>query len=178
MSSPTVFISYRHGDPSTNIANVIHNALSAVADGLGFDIFMDQHEIEPADLFDEVIIDGLDRTTHFLVVLDNDYWASPYCRKELGRAISRFEQGEKVRILFVKADAIDPQNMVFDKDRAVGRITSDDPLIKRVGDLQFLGPFDNGRRLERLKYEDRAVMRDQVYQLIQELKRVLPRRVS
>src|SRR5688572_22571301 len=87
MPRPTVFISYRHGDPSTLMAREVYTALAAISDGLHFDLFMDQNDIEPAALFDKVILDGLDRTTHFLVLLDNQYWASSYCRKELAHAI-------------------------------------------------------------------------------------------
>lgn len=175
MSAPTVFISYRHGEPATQIANAVYTALSAVSEGMGFELFMDQHAIEPADLFDQVILDGLNRTTHFLALLDNDYWASPYCRKELAHAVSRYEKKEPVRLLFVMAGPIKPEYMTFASDRAAGRITSTDALVKRIGDLQFLGPFTPGRRLERLKYEDRAALGDQISTLIDELARVLPK---
>lgn len=173
MPAPTVFISYRHGDPSTEIANALYNALSAVAPGMGFEIFMDRHAVEPADLFDKVILDGLSRTTHFLALLDNDYWASTYCRKELAHAVTRYEQGEPVRLLFVMAGPIKPEFLTLDPDRAAGLIPSD-PLFRRIGDLQFLGPFDKGGRLERLKYENRAALHDQIKYLIDELERVMP----
>lgn len=176
MARPTIFISYRHGDPSTVIAREVYTALDAVADGLGFDLFMDQHDIEPADLFDEVILEGLDRTTHFLALLDNEYWASSYCRKELAHAITRYEKHEPVRILFVKAGAIRPEYMMLKRDREAGRITTE-PLIERIGDLQFLGPFDRARRLDRLKHENLAELRDQISDLIDELARVLPQPV-
>lgn len=174
MTGRTVFISYRHGDPSTLIAREVHTALEAVSDGLGFGLFMDQNDIEPADLYDKVIIEGLNRTTHFLALLDNEYWASKYCRKELAHAIERYEKGEPVKILFVKAGAIKPEYMMLKKDRAAGNIKTE-PLIERIGDLQFLGPFDKARRLERLKAEDVHVLRDQISGLIDELARVLPK---
>jgi hypothetical protein len=173
MPRPTVFISYRHGDPSTLIANEVHTALDAVADGLGFDLFMDQNDIEPADRFDDVILEGLNRTTHFLALLDNEYWASKYCRKELAHAITRYEKGEPVRILFVKAGAIKPEYLMLKKDREAGHIKTE-PLIERVGDLQFLGPFDKARRLQRLKPESINDLRDQISDLIDELARVIP----
>jgi hypothetical protein len=174
MPRPTVFISYRHGDPSTLIAREVHTALDAVADGLGFDLFMDQHDNEPGDLFDKVILEGLDRTTHFLALLDNDYWASKYCHKELAHAITRYEKGDPVRILFVKAGAIKPEYMMLKKDREAGQIKTE-PLIERIGDLQFLGPFDKARRLERLTPENINNLRDQISDLIDELARVLPK---
>jgi len=173
MSSATIFISYRHGEPSTRIADALYTALSAVSDGMGFELVMDKSAIAPADLFDRKILDGLNRTTHFLALLDNEYWASDYCRKELAHAVNRFENGEDVLLLFVMAGAIKPQFMTFDRDRASGRISSD-PLIKRIGDLQFLGPFSKTRRLERLKYEEPSALDDQISGLIDQLERVLP----
>lgn len=173
MAGPTVFISYRHGSPGTEIANTVYTAFSAVAEGMGFEIFMDQHSFEPSDLFDQKILEGLGRTTHFLALLDNDYWASPYCRKELAHAVTRWEKRENIRLLFVMAGPIKPEFMTFKGDRASGRISTD-ALIQRVGDLQFLGPFTPERRLERLKYENRAQMGDQIRLLIDEFERVMP----
>jgi hypothetical protein len=175
MSSATIFISYRHGEPSTRIADGLYTALSAVSDGMDFELVMDAHEIAPSDRFDQRILDGLNRTTHFLALLDNQYWASDYCHKELAHAVNRFEKGEDVRLLFVMAGAILPKYLTFDKDRASGRINSPDPLIKRIGDLQFLGPFDEARRLERLSYENPAKLDDQFHELIRQLERVLPK---
>lgn len=174
MPGPTVFVSYRHGEPSTEIADALYKALSVVADGMGFELFMDRQDVEPSDRFDETILDGLNRTTHFIALLDNDYWLSAYCRKELAHAVTRYEQGQPVRLLFVMAGPIRPEVMTFDRDRASGRISTD-PLIKRIGDLHFMGPFSKARRLERIKWEDRAEMGDQIGRLIDELERVLPK---
>jgi hypothetical protein len=175
MSTATIFISYRHGDPSTGIADALYTALSAVAEGLEFELVMDTSLLEPSDLFDPKILAGLDRATHFLALIDNQYWASSYCRKEMARAVSRFESHDGIRLLFVMAGAIHPQYMTFAGDRASGAISSE-PLIKRVGDLQFLGPFSNTRRLERLAWEDPARLSDQISGLIDQLVRVLPAR--
>jgi hypothetical protein len=173
MATPTVFISYRHGEPSTMIANAVYTALSAVSHGMGFELFMDQHAVEPAALFDEEILEGLGRTSHFLALLDNDYWASSYCRKELAHAVNRFENGEAVKLLFVKAGPVKPEYMTLDRDRLSGLISSV-PRFRRIGDVQFLGPFDRGRRLDRLRYESPAQLGDQISELIDELTKVMP----
>jgi hypothetical protein len=60
------------------------------------------------------------------------------------------------------------------KDRAAGNIKTE-PIIERIGDLQFLGPFDKNRRLDRLKPETLHELRDQISNLIDELIRVLPK---
>ena len=171
----TVFISYRHAAPTTDIANRLFTALAPPAEVWEADVFMDDHAIEPADLFDAEIIAALDRTTHFIVLLTNGYWASAYCRKEVARVVERFETGGGVRLLFVLVEELDPNHFTFSRDRAAGRIRSDSPLIARIGDVQFLGPFDENRRLVRLSWEDEAKLGDQLAQLVKRLERVITR---
>ena len=172
MSSATIFISYRHEEPSTRIADALYTALSAVSDGMGFELVMDKNEIAPSDLFDQKILDGLNRTTHFLALLDNEYWASDYCRKELAHAVNRFENGEHVLLLFVMAGAIKPEYMTFDRDRALGphRFRS----AFRRSATAVSRSFQQDSRLERLKYEEPSVLDDQISGLIDQLERVLP----
>jgi hypothetical protein len=173
MAKPTVFISYRHGAPSTSIARKLHTALKVISEALKFDVFMDEHDVEPADLFDKKIVAGLKETTHFIALIDNEYWTSEYCRKELGHAISGYEKNGKPLLLFVQAGSIDPQYLTIDAIRAEGKIKSRDPLIKRISDVQFLGPFSRNRRLERLRFENSAKLQDQILSLTEELVRVL-----
>lgn len=170
---PAIFISYRHSDPSAQIAGKLYEALLPAAETWGADLFMDQHALEPADLFDSKIIAGLDRTTHFIALLNNSYWNSDYCRKEIARVIERFEKDRSVRPLFVKEQEFNLQHFTFDKDRRVGRIKTVDPLVIRVGDLQFLGPFNRAGQLERLAWENEARLSDQLAKLVDELQRVV-----
>jgi hypothetical protein len=177
MSKPTIFISYRHAPPTAAIASRLYIALVPAAEVWEADVFMDEQDLEPADLFDTTIIAALDRTTHFIVLLTNAYWSSPYCRKEMARIVERFEHDRSVRLLFVMVEELQPEHFTFAKDRASGRIVSDDPVLRTVGDVQFLGPFDESRRLVRLKYDNDALLGDQLAQLIRRLERVItPRR--
>ena len=134
---------------------------------------MDDHEVEPADLFDEKIVSALDRTTHFVVLLTNAYWGSDYCRKEVARIVERFEAQAPVRLLFVLVEDLNPDYFLFTRDRLAGRIKSTSPLIEKIGDVQFLGPFDENRRLVRLAWENEARLGDQIAQLIRRLQRVI-----
>src|SRR5262249_6638397 len=88
-SRSTIFLSYRHASPTTEIANKLYEALGPPADTWGAQVFMDDHDIEPADLFDQKIIAALDSTTHFIALLTNSYWNSTYCRKEVARVVER-----------------------------------------------------------------------------------------
>lgn len=51
-----------------------------------------------------------------------------------------------------------------------------DPLVKRLGDVQFLGPFDANQRLVRLAWENEAELGDQIASLIDGLERTLKQR--
>jgi hypothetical protein len=170
---PTIFLSYRHAPPTTDIASKLFVALVPAAEAWDADVFMDDHDIEPADLFDQKILAALDRTTHFVVLLTNSYWSSEYCRKELARAVERFEKGRKALLLFVKVEELDPKYFTFAKDRVSGRINSDNPLIENVGNVQFLGPFNEARQLVRLQWENEARLGDQLAQLVKRLELVV-----
>lgn len=172
-TTPTVFISYRHEEPTTTIARKLHTALVPATEFWGADLFMDEHEVEPGDLVDETILGALDRTTHFIVLLTNSYWGSAYCRKELARAVERFETARSVRPLFVKVEELDPAHFTFAKDRASGRINSEHPVIQKIGDVNFLGPFDGQMRLVRMDWEHAGIFSDQIGQLVKRLERVI-----
>jgi hypothetical protein len=172
-AAPGIFISYRHAPPTTAIARELYTALVPPAEAWGAELFMDEQDIEPAELFDEVIVGALDRCTDFVVLLSNGYWSSAYCRKELLRVLGRFERERSVRLHFVKVDELDPAHFSFAKDRAAGRIVSDDAQVQRIGDVQFLGPFDAYGRLVRLSWEQPAGLSDQLGQLVQRLGRVV-----
>jgi hypothetical protein len=171
--APTLFISYRHASPTTDIAARLREQLLPAAEGWNAEVFLDDNALEPSSLLDRGILAALNRTTHFIVLLTSGYWASAYCRLELARAIERFENKENIRLLFVLAQKLDPKHYITEKDRAAGRITSDDPLIARLSDIVFLGPFNAQRQLVRLEYEHPAVLDDQLADLIARLERVI-----
>jgi hypothetical protein len=173
-----IFISYRHegpDPPTTALARRLRAALTPATEVWDADLFMDDHDLEPAELFDPKILQALDRTTHFIVLLTNSYWGSEYCRKELNRVIDRFERDRSVRLLFVKVDELDPNYFMFNKDRTAGRLQSVHPVIDKIGDVQFLGPFDEQLRLVRLKWEQPGVLVDQIGQLVKRVERVVER---
>ena len=172
-AAPTIFISYSHTLPTTDIAARLRKKLLAPADVWHAEIFLDEQALNPSDLLDASIFTVLERTTHFIVLLTSDYWDSTYCRQEVGRAIERFENKEPIRLLFVLAEELDPNHYVLDRDRQMGRIKSDDPLVRRLGDVVFLGPFNDQGRLVRLQWENLAVLTDQLAQLVKRLERVI-----
>ena len=176
MTAPCIFISYRHAPPTTPIARELYTALVPPCEAWGAELFMDEQAIEPAELYDPVIVGALDRCTDCVVLLSNAYWASTYCRKELLRVLGRFETDRSARLHFVMVDKLDPNHFTFAKDRAAGRIVSDDPVVQRIGDVQFLGPFDDYGRLVRLQWDQPAALGDQVAQLVERLGKVVAKK--
>ena len=59
------------------------------------------------------------------------------------------------------------------KDRASGRINSEHPVIQKIGDVNFLGPFDGQLRLVRMDWEHAGIFSDQIGQLVKRLERVI-----
>jgi hypothetical protein len=173
MTAPCIFISYKHAPPTTPIARDLYTALVPASEAWGAELFMDEQAIEPAGLFDPVIVAALDRCTDCIVLLSNAYWASAYCRKELLRVLGRFETDRSARLHFVMVEKLDPNHFTFAKDRAAGRIVSDDPVVQKIGDVQFLGPFDDYGRLVRLQWDQPALLGDQIAQLVERLGKVV-----
>ena len=173
MANSHLFISYKHGDPSTRIAKSLYDYLDAVSDALKFEIFMDDEALRASDNWQEIIDQALAKATHFIALLGTDYWLSGACQHELCKAVERFETEGSPKLLFVMAESIRPDLFTFDKSRRTGRLSSSNPTINKVGDLQFLGPFDDNNRLVRLAWEHPAIFNDQLAQLLERLERTL-----
>lgn len=173
MTSNYIFISYKHGDPSTRIAKHLYDHLSAVSDALDITLYMDDKDNLGGDPWSVNVETALNLTTHFIALLDTQYWLSKECRRELLHALNRFENTRVPRLLFVKAQEIRPDLFRFDKDRAKGELVSPEPQVQAIGDLHFLGPFDDNLRLVRLYSDDPPRMQDQIAQLLDRLERVL-----
>ena len=90
--------------------------------------------------------------------------------------LGRYERDASVRLHFIKVQELDPNHFTFAKDRAAGRLVSDDAQVQRIGDVQFLGPFDDYGRLVSLAWDQPARMSDQLGQLVKRLERVVGKR--
>ncbi|MFC4706345.1 MULTISPECIES: toll/interleukin-1 receptor domain-containing protein [Paraburkholderia] len=172
-----MFISYRHGDPWTRIARKFHNHLLPISGPLGFTLFLDDSDIQAADRFETIIKNNLDKTSHFIVLLCDDYWLSEWCRKELDYAVRRYQETGTPRLLFVLAEAMNPHYLIFDAAHPTGTLRDADggeSQLSRVSDLLFLGPFDPNLRLVRLDLENPVRLADQIHEMSVRLQRTLP----
>lgn len=76
-----VFISYRRTD-SRDVAVQLHDELS----GRGFDVFLDTHDIRPAEPFQEMLWHRLADCDVTIMLDTKDYFGSKWTAQELGRS--------------------------------------------------------------------------------------------
>ena len=172
---PVVFISYKHSDYSTQVARKLSDALEVVSDSLGIRVFLDE-EINPSEEWKAKVNGVMEEMTHFVALLTTEYLLkrSTECRRELLTAVHRYEDGRKTKLLFVLVDDIPPHLISLSEDRKAGRLVSDDPRVEKLGDINFLGPYNDAKQLVRLEWENEARLRDQIKQLIDRFQRTLP----
>lgn len=142
-----VFISYKHG-AMTPVAQKFHNKLRISGPAMGLaSSFLDASALKAGTPWRAEVEKALAEATRFVAFLEDDYWLSDECQIELRHAVDRWQKGEEMRLLFVKAGEIAPEWLVLDDAPAAGGTPADETKrqLKRVGDLQFLGPFDTAR---------------------------------
>lgn len=168
MSKPLVFISYKHNVPWARFAQRFHLKLAPMAAALGYSVFLDNVAIKGGDVWRREIQDKLSETTHFVAFLCDEYWQSAECRKELHFTLGGFRKRGVPRLLFVLAERMKPEFLIFDSREKAGEV------VNAVGDLQFLGPFDAQHRLVRLEWDNAAKLSDQMAVLADRLVDTLP----
>ncbi|NPT56730.1 toll/interleukin-1 receptor domain-containing protein [Paraburkholderia elongata] len=166
MATPFVFLSYKHGDPWTRIAKRFHTRLRAVSKGMGFQLFMDDKVIKGGDLWSDEVEHSLEKSTHFIAMLCDEYWESEQCQRELLHAVKRYEASKVPRLLFVLVEMMRPEYLTFDEARQSGTLSGKNKKLEKVSDVHFLGPFDDKLRLERLEWNDASRLSDQLAQLV------------
>ena len=171
MTQPLIFVSYRHGPHWTMLAEALHLKLEAIAEGVGFELFLDSEDIRAGENWKALVDDALARCTHFVALLCDEYWTrSNQCLRELFEAVRRHENsGGEPRLLFVLAAEMKPELLKLDGARKRGELLSDDPQLKALGDINFLGPFDNNYRLESLDWQRSKRLDRQLAQLVERL---------
>lgn len=170
MSRPLIFLSYRHGPTWTQLANTLHLKLETVAEGVGFDTFLDSEDIRAGQGWQAKVDAALEGCSHFIALLSDEYWVkSNQCLRELYRAVERYEATGSPRLLFVLGSEMRPDLLKLDGARQGGKLNSPDPQLKALGDINFLGPFDKNYRLETLARGNAARLDRQCAQLVERL---------
>lgn len=176
VSSSFVFLSYKRSPKTTPVAERLFERCDAQLSGRGFETFFDRQYIEAGVDWLKSIEGCLAKTTHFLALISIDYWRSDECRREFGIALDRYETTGSPRLLLVLADKLEPNDLPMDKLRVKAELQADPeaaPSIARIaklGQINFLGPYDAAGRLVRLKYESEFLLDDQLAQLVEDIK--------
>lgn len=166
-----VFVSYKHDEPWSRMAQELDLKLRNMAPTYGYEVFFDRR-MESGVLWSDAIDEALDVTTHFIVLLSDPYWASKECQRELQCMVRRYESAKRdgkppPHLLFVLAGDVDAASLTLDAARKSGTLSSEDPQINRLSDVNFLGPYDlNGvGKLEILDWSDKQRLERQLGQL-------------
>lgn len=166
-----IFISYKRASITTPIAETFYRKVKINLEGIGFkNTFFDRKSIEAGDHWSQAIDDALDRTTHFIALLSDEYWLSEQCQRELLGAVERNESGGSPILLFVLTELMDPQALVIDRTQSRGALQRKFPQIERLSEINFLGPYDDAGRLIRLNCTDPMLLGDQIFRLIETIK--------
>jgi hypothetical protein len=157
MTTPLVFISYRHGPRWTFLAQALHLKLEAVSEWSGFDLFLDSDAIRAGEDWKRKVDAALESCSHFVALLTDDYWVrSNECLRELYWAVDRWEASGRgsPRLLFVHVVDLPPSKLVLDSARQRGELKSDEAGLRSLGQINFLGPFDEDYRLVTIDERD------------------------
>ena len=177
MSDQFLFLSYKRGPATTPAAQRLYDRLRVQSPKT--ETFFDQKSIDVGDAWEPAIDASLARTTHFLAFISIDYWLSAQCRRELDLALARYEACPKPppprvpRMLFVLTDKLDPNDLSLDVGKARARVAGMPDAagrVARIGQINFLGPYDAAGRLVRLRLEDQALLDDQLADLVAAIK--------
>jgi hypothetical protein len=164
MAANRVFISYKHEPPWVDMAGKFRIKLANYAPEWNLDYFIDSRQIAAGTPWRASVDEALAGCTHLLVLLCDTWWESDECQRELKTVLERRAAGADVAPYFVLAEAMKPQYLRFAAD---GSAIGD---VRRVGDFQFLGPYDDARRLVALQSMPPAQWGDAVEKMLTTLK--------
>ena len=174
MALKKIFISYKRGEPTTHVAELLFKKIRInLGKSYGFaEPFFDKRSIDAGDLWGQEIDLALAETTHFIALLSDEYWLSEQCQRELLAAVNRFEQSGLPKLLFVLTELMDPNALSLAGDDKTAGLKTPFPKVEHLGQINFLGPYDNTGRLSKLKCKDDIALKDQLYDLVQDIKKV------
>ena len=174
MPDKHIFISYSRAEPTARIANLLYKRIRVNLGGHGFaEPFFDWESVAAGERWRERIESALDRATHFIALLSDDYWLSDNCQCELKGAVERWEAANtRPRLLFVLTERMDPSALIMQRGERSAKIDSNVARIERLSEINFLGPYDAAGRLIRLDCNNDLHLSDQLYELVQDLRAI------
>lgn len=173
MTSKKIFISYKRGEPTTAIAELLYKMIKVNLTAYGFsETFFDKQSIDAGTPWNPVIDQALIETTHFIALLSVDYWLSEQCQQELLDAVERWQQHGLPKLLFILTEELDPNALQMSGNTQSAILNTPFPKVKHLGQINFLGPYDQTGRLSVLKCNDLPALKSQLFKMLQELKAI------
>lgn len=80
-ATPDVFISYRHADTQTPATDIYYSLIKE-----GHSVFLDDGNIAVGANPEEVFLKAASRVRYFIALVSENYFGSPYCKKEIAHA--------------------------------------------------------------------------------------------
>lgn len=176
MSVHRLFLSYNRGPATTPAMERLDKRVRVQLKVHGVEPFFDQRSIAPGESWSDEVKHALAGATEFLAFVSIDYCLSEQCQRELETAVARYERERRPRLLFVLADALDPGDIEVDSARAVERLALQAPparRLQRLGDINFLGPYNAAGRLVPLALHDPDELERQLAALVAAIKRLV-----
>lgn len=170
--SKLIFVSYKRADPTSAIAQKIDQKIRVGLKAFGFVSWWDKRSIEAGNSWSDKIDEALDQARYFLALLSDDYWDSDQCQRELLGAVERYEQTGNPRLLFVLTQNMNPNALELSSDRKSAKILTKFPKVSRLGEINFLGPYDKAGRLVRLDTSGAENLDDQLFELVEDIRRL------
>ena len=168
-----IFISYKREERTAAIARKLDQKIRVNLKAFGFETWFDRRSIDVGQAWSPEIDRALDAATHFLALLSDDYWDSSQCQRELEGAVQRFESArERPRLLLVQTQFMDLTALEVSRGQQSATVNLRGGQIKTLGDVNFLGPYDQAGRLGRLAEVGSQALDDQLFTLVQGIKTV------
>lgn len=166
-----IFISYKRAEPTAQVAEQLYKHIKVNLTAHGFaEPFFDRQSIDVGDSWSTAIDLALTNTTHFIALLSVDYWLSEQCQRELQQAVRLYQETGKPRLLFVLTEKMDPDALLITPDGRSATMKTPFPQVEKLSQINFLGPYDSAGRLISLDYVNRAVLNNQIFDLVQNIK--------
>lgn len=166
-----IFISYNRAEPTTQVAKQLFRRIKVNTRASDFaEPFFDISSVPFGDFWKQEIDQALAQTTHFIALLSDGYWLSDNCQYELQEAVRLYEQHGTPRLLFVLTEKMDPNALEIEPNSRSATLNTRFPKVERLGQINFLGPYDRAGRLSRLDCDNQARLSDQLFDLVQNIK--------
>jgi hypothetical protein len=144
-----IFLSHKRERQMSPLAQRMFDRIEVELSHIPVTPFIDTRSIDAGEAWEPEIDRALARATMFVGFVSINFWRSQQCRRELDIALARYRQEGLPKLLFVLAEALDHKNLALDR-QAIQQTDGEEKAIeaqnrvddiRRLGDVNFLGPY-------------------------------------